>query len=387
MTITVQRTVAIVQRILPHYRVPFFNALWLRLAADNINLRVIYGQEYPGHVPVTVKGSWPWAEFRESRYLHMGKIELVWQPCLDLLQNTDLLIVEQANRLLANHLLQTLRVISQRPAFLGLWGHGRNLQARENQRGSEWLKRKLISNCDWWFAYTSLSAGAVKTCGYPVERITCVNNTIEPKDLRKSLCLKARDIVASKVYEALAMKGKHVGLFCGGMYADKQLPFLMQACHAIRDKVPDFEMIFVGHGPDQQIIERACARHNWMHYVGAKFGIERAKYFAASHVFMMPGLVGLAIIDAFVSGLPMVTTDIPIHSPEIAYLENGINGVMTSHRIDSYADGVVSILLDEQYRHALRQGCAESATRYTLEAMVTNFTTGILDCLRLGRLN
>jgi hypothetical protein len=54
----------------------------------------------------------------------------------------------------------------------------------------------------------------------------------------------------------------------------------------------------------------------------------------------MPGLVGLVIIDNFVTQLPMFTTDNNnnIHSPEVSYLQNDVNGVMTANTLDDYVD-------------------------------------------------
>ena len=45
------RQVAFVQRVLPHYRHPFFDGLAKCLADEGIALTVYYGNEYPGTVP------------------------------------------------------------------------------------------------------------------------------------------------------------------------------------------------------------------------------------------------------------------------------------------------------------------------------------------------
>ena len=98
----------------------------------------------------------------------------------------------------------------------------------------------------------------------------------------------------------------------------------------------------------------------------------------------MPGLVGLAIVDSFVTGTPIVTTDLPIHSPEIAYLINGVNGLMTSHNVKEYSDLVVSYFRDFNRLQELRTQCRATAERYTLDAMVNRFSDGIIRCLELG---
>ena len=77
---------------------------------------------------------------------------------------------------------------------------------------------------------------------------------------------------------------------------------------------------------------------------------------------------------------PIITTTYPYHSPEIDYLENGINGIMTNDNIDEYSKMVIDILKTKKYIDLL-EGCRLSSEKYTVEAMVTNFKNGILSCL------
>jgi len=91
--------------------------------------------------------------------------------------------------------------------------------------------------------------------------------------------------------------------------------------------------------------------------------------------------VGLGILDSFALGIPMVTTDCKIHSPEIAYLESGRNGIMTSDNLEAYVVAVESLLRDDQLRKQMASTCIEDAQRYSLENMVSNFREGILKAL------
>ena len=62
-------TVTIIQRIVPHYRVLFFKLLNERLAALGITFKLVYGQEYPGTVPVSTSIEAPWAIKIDTRYV------------------------------------------------------------------------------------------------------------------------------------------------------------------------------------------------------------------------------------------------------------------------------------------------------------------------------
>ena len=100
-------------------------------------------------------------------------------------------------------------------------------------------------------------------------------------------------------------------------------------------------------------------------------------------LILMPGLVGLAVIDSFVAGLPIVTTDLSYHSPEIEYLRSGENGVMVAPADDpaAYAAEVSALLLDGDRLQHLRKGCAMSAERYSMSQMVERFASGIREAL------
>jgi glycosyltransferase involved in cell wall biosynthesis len=370
--------VTIVPRVLPHYRVPFFQKLADRLGRDGVGLKVVYGQEATGMVPRTVQIDAPWAFRVRNVYVSPGSQAPVWQPCLRHLGGSDLIIIELANRLLINYpLLAAHRLLRCKLAY---WGHGRNLQAAGSHHVRERIKRRLVGAVDWWFAYTRLSEEAVVATGFPRKRVTLVQNSVDASDIEAT----ARTIVATDLGALRARLGiryDRVGIFCGGMYPEKKLDFLLAACAEIRLRVPDFHMVFIGDGPLQGLVEHAARRYPWIHYEGPKYGAARVPYFMISRAMLMPGMVGLAIIDSFATGTPMLTTSMPLHSPEIAYLENGVNGIMTPYRVKDYADAVSAALLCPSLLDPMRTACLESARKYDLSHMVENFAGGVFRCL------
>jgi glycosyltransferase involved in cell wall biosynthesis len=372
--------VTILQRILPHYRVAFFCALHRRLRRDAIELTLIYGQEKKGTVPRTVPLEEEWAQRISNRYIEIVGAELVWQPALAGLKGADLIVVEPSNRLLLNDLL-LLRGRWGRAA-VACWGHGRNFQSAYKHGLRESVKRALGRQAAWWFAYTSLSADAVAQSGYPRERITVVQNTIDTQELAADLAAVGDEEI-ERLRGRLGIRSGNVAVYCGGLYADKRLDFLLRSCREVRRRVPDFHAIFVGDGPEAGKISGAAAAHSWIHYAGARFGRERAAYFRLGKALLMPGLVGLAIVDSFVASLPIFTTDVPIHSPEIAYLEHGRNGVMTRYDESDYAEAVARYLESPDMQATLAEGCRSSAGKYTLPNMVENFASGVERCLAL----
>jgi glycosyltransferase involved in cell wall biosynthesis len=372
------KTITIIQRGISKYRVLFYEALKKELVSQNMRLILVHGHFSrfdPNNKNCTTV---PWAIVIKNRVFKVFGKEVYWQPALRLAIGSDLVIVEQANRLIVNPILLALRRIFR--FKLAFWGHGKNYQSTAQHGLLERYKRAYSNKVDWWFAYTDLSAEVLRETGFPPEKITVVQNAVETNVLKAALAA-VTPTQLNALKKELGLKSDRVCLYCGSMYPDKKLDFLLESCIAIRAKIPDFEMIFIGSGSDQHMVESAARQYLWIHYVGPKFDSERVPYFMLSKALLMPGLVGLVIVDSFVTCLPLFTTDIPIHSPEIAYLIQGINGVMTPYVVGAYSSAIAEYLENEVMQVALREGCRQSATTYTLENMVNNFTQGIKKCL------
>ncbi len=140
-------------------------------------------------------------------------------------------------------------------------------------------------------------------------------------------------------------------------------------------------MIVVGGGPDEEEIKQGAADRPWVHFVGPKFGDRKAQLLAIADVFLLPGRAGLAVLDGFAAGLPLIATRLPIHGPEVEYLEEGRNGVMTAPDPGAYAQAVAALLSNPKELQLLREGAANSAEKYSIEVMVENFKKGIVQCL------
>jgi glycosyltransferase involved in cell wall biosynthesis len=375
-----RKKVTIIQRILPHYRKPFFEQLRAKLGNKRIDLNLVYGCASEGEALKKDTVDISWAHKIRNRSFRFGDRTLYWQPCLHLLEGADLVIVEQASKLILNHVLLLAQLAGL--TRLCFWGHGKNFQAESPNSIGEMFKRHMCRHVHWWFAYNDLSAAIVGSLGYPAKRITSVQNAIDTHEL-----IAAKSQVKQEALESLrrklTIKGQNTCIFVGGMYKEKNLNFLLDACMHIRLKVPDFEMLFIGHGQDAHIIASAAARFDWLHHLGPVFGTERVPYFMLSKLFLMPGLVGLGIVDSFALGTPLVTTNVAYHSPEIAYLQNGVNGITVANTNDPsvYANEVANLLLDDSALKKLVVGCKDSNSAYSLEEMVNRFAAGIENAL------
>jgi glycosyltransferase involved in cell wall biosynthesis len=374
------KKVIIIQKELKNYRIEFFNLLREKLLQHKVNLLVIYGQPETTELYKNDNTFLEWGLYKTSTIIKLGKKRLYWQPILRYIGNSDLVIVEQASKLLINYILFFYHLIKiNRLAF---WGHGKNLQEPTINRFSEFIKKIISRNVDWWFAYTSLSVDIVKELGFPSDRITNVQNAINTKELIQEYeRLKKTDLENLRL--RLGFKNNNICLFIGGMYPEKRIEFLINSLKIVKEKISNFEMIFIGAGVDDFLVKETEKRMPWIHYLGTKFGKEKVPYFMISKLLLIPGQVGLAILDSFALETPLVTTKTNVHAPEIGYLVNNYNGVMSENPndVEVYAEIIVNLLTDRRKLKMLKEGCRFSRNKYSLENMVENFSSGILQAL------
>src|SRR5690348_326371 len=376
------KKVLIIEAQMKQYRVPFYLLLRDVLAANGIELRVAYSDPPPSEVsrndtcnlpsPVGLKvpGYWLWPD------------RLLYQPLLTTALFFDLVIVDQGNRFLLNHFLLPLaRVGARKIAF---WGLGENRQAGRIVF-SEWHRLKTLNWASWWFAYTKGTAGYLEQHGVPSSKITAVQNSVDTKEISscvKNLTAEARLAIRERTG---IPRTAPTGIYCGMLDKVKSVPFLIEASRIIKAKLTDFHLILLGGGPEQQAIEALIREHPWIHLLGPRFGKEKAEFMAISDALLAPGRVGLVVLDAFAAGLPLLTTRLPIHGPEFEYLEEEQNGVTTEPRVEAFADAVIRLFGEPDRLRHLKEGARTSAEKYSIEAMVENFRSGIHQCLHPPR--
>lgn len=368
--------VAIVYKSLPHYRVPLYEALREQLAAEGVDLRLLIGDPPVGERARRDTATLDWAERVPQRELPLGSRRLVWQQLPGRVRNSDLVVVEQASKLVANNALALWRHAGG-PA-LGLWGHGVNRDERHRSRIGEWWKRRTITDCDWWFAYTAGTAALVAEAGFPQERITDLRNATDTRALRATAATDGADVPGRD-----RVVGPPQVAFVGSLYAGKGLAELVTTLDRVRNRIPDVELVVVGDGEDRDVLESAAADRPWIHLVGPRTGSELVEALEGVRCILCPAAVGLVVLDACALGIPVVVARADNHGPEIDYVVDGVNGLVVDEPAThpAYAEAVVSVLEDDDLHDRLVRGCAETARTHTVEEMARRFADGILSCL------
>ncbi|MCE9645477.1 MAG: glycosyltransferase family 4 protein [Chloroflexi bacterium] len=279
--------VGLQQRVLPGYRVPFFDLL----AGSCESLGIFAGLPRP--VEMIAGGRPQIANYREARNVHLlgGALYLCYQQgFIKWLTEWDpkALIVEANPRYLST--ASAVRWMHARGRRVIGWGLGSpGLSGplagfRQNGRLS------FLSQFDALIAYSQRGAQEYAALGFPREKIFVAHNSVSPAPVTG--IERNRSFVRPTI------------LFVGRLQARKRVDHLLRAC-ADMQSAP--RLIIVGDGPESAALQ-SLARDVYpaAEFAGAKHGSELKPFFAEADLFVLPGTGGLAVQEAMSYGLPVI---------------------------------------------------------------------------------
>ena len=369
------KKVLILHGFTTEYRIPFLKELNRILLENNISMKVVVGQpsKYEKYDKIE---TCDFFIFVRNTYIYFNKSYLIWEPVLSYLKGNDLVIMRQAKRHLVNPFVYFSCILSNKKT--ALWGNMKSYIFKKAGNQIFSLNNKV----DHWFAYNDLTKKIVESIGFPSEKITSVHNSIDTKSERAIY----NSITDEEIGILRAKYGIEtsdiVGLFCSRLYSDKRIDFLLHSITKVKEDIPNFKFFVVGDGLEyNKILEFSKMNQEWFFAVGAQYGRNKIKYFKLSNFQLIPGLVGLHIVDSFAFECPIITTINTFHSVEIDYLKNGENGVMSEDSLEEYVNSIINVCKNKKLYEFLKVGCRESAKLYTIENMAQRFANGIISCL------
>jgi glycosyltransferase involved in cell wall biosynthesis len=292
---------AIQQRVLPSYRVPFFSTL---AGACRDGLSVFAGQPGVGE-SIEPAGIIPGAEMRRGRnvYLFPRRILLVWQPgLLEWLEAAQpaALIVEANPRNLSLARAAAWMHARRRPV-VG-WGLGAPRLTGIGAGILERQRRNLLQAFDAVIAYSARGAQEFRAAGIPEGRVFTAPNAVSPRPAQPP---------ADKppTFAGGTAGGQAVVLFVGRLQPRKRVDRLLQACAALPEAQQPALRI-VGDGPARGELEELARQvYPRAEFVGARHGAELEAFYREADLFVLPGTGGLAVQQAMAHGLPVVVAE------------------------------------------------------------------------------
>ncbi len=283
---------ALQQRVLPSYRVPFFDIL--AQTCDG-GMSVFAG--LPRTNEGIANGKLQIANYVPAKNIHVfkGFLYLCYQRGLiRWLENwnPDALIVEANPRYLVTPFAVSWMHARGRKV-IG-WGLGAPplaptpLPLGEGQR----VRARFLNQFDRLISYSQRGADEYAALGFPREKIFVAPNAVASKPL-------------SPIPLRLStFKDRPVILFIGRLQARKRVDVLLRACSEMESKP---RLMIVGDGPEREHLELLAKQvYPSAEFIGAKHGAELKPYFTEADLFVLPGTGGLAVQEAMSYGLPII---------------------------------------------------------------------------------
>jgi glycosyltransferase involved in cell wall biosynthesis len=225
----------------------------------------------------------------------------------------------------------------------------------------------MLSACDHYLSYTEASTTNILNGGYDKTRITTLNNAVE------ALATPEQLMAAQRIPFQL--------LFVASLVEDKEPLTAVRIVDQLRLLVPGATLHIVGDGPLRNKCEQAAGSRAWVHYHGAQRGQGLRELALTSDIAIIPGRVGLAVLEMASVGLPVVTLSSALHGTEIVYLKDRVNGLFLDGDIDVAAKALKALLICRPTLECMRNEALSTASKYTVRNMAVNFANGVVNSL------
>jgi len=302
--------IAIQQRILPAYRVPFFDALAERCERG---LSVFAGKASPEDG--VIEGSLKTASFQlaVNRQIPGDPLRLMFQTnILDWLNEwqPDILIAEANPRVLST--TGAIRWMHHRGRKVIGWGLGAPMSDGALGTIKKSLRSQFLQQFDAIVSYSQAGLRQYEMAGCRSECVFIAPNAVTARPSGKPV-----ERSSKKTGE------KPVVLFVGRLQERKRLDMLFIACVALPEHLKP-ELWIVGDGPARATFEsQARSIYPSARFWGARQGAELDDLYRKADLFVLPGTGGLAVQQALAFSLPVIVAEADGTQSDLVRPQNG----------------------------------------------------------------
>lgn len=354
------RSIAVVQPVVPDYRVPVFRAL-----------RDRYGPAFAVYAAASSSGGTIRMDDRAGDFVRpLANREifggwLTWQRGYEReLLEASVLIAPGNLRFVSVPWLIARRKMMGRPTLL--WGHYDGSQSWATP-----LRNAMFRLPEGYIAYTHTDGAKIRALRGD-DHVWVASNSCVWKAECGSACR------TGKVPKDVILVGRLV--------AEKKPALLLEAFAraVVRGAVPEASrFVIVGDGPLRSTLEARAMELGLAGravFAGHVSDYDRLReFYAGALVAASPGYIGLSAIQSFAAGVPMIVSRTEKHSPEIEACEEGFNTVFfETDSVDSLASHLETVYADAVEWTRRRPLIADRiAAKYTYEGMIAAFEAAI----------
>lgn len=358
--------VLVLQRVLPAYRLGFFQAL-----AESPRLKVTfaYGAASKHSAMASIMEP-PGLEVIHLGNSFLGRKELaVWQRDVSGLlhaERFDAVIAEYNPRILSN-LTSCLRCSGRGLPFIW-WGHGfGHGKGRWRSALRLWLAKKAKA----LILYNQDQAARFVEAGVDRNAIFVAPNSLDTDGI---------GLIADEWEDA----DRYRVLYIGRLYPDKKVDLLLRGfAKALPVLEEEILLTLIGDGPQRRDLERLAKElgiAERVQFLGAVYDqAALAPYFNSALVSVSPGCVGLSAIHSLAYGVPMIVADDEPHGPERTALADEVNmRLFRSDEVESLATVLIGMLEDDDLLWEMSEAAREVVReQFGLPAMVRAFEQAV----------
>lgn len=368
------KRVIVVPPLVPEYRKGLYDRLANQLADQNIEFTVVENSPAPRLAARADTISADWTLKVPCRWVRfMGRDVAIRDLSALKLREGDYIVVEQALKNLETYpLLARARSTGYKVA---MWGHG-STYSTPQAAPLRSIKSRFTNKADWFFSYTERGARYVEGKGFPAERVTVLNNTIDTQALKIHL----ESVTIGEIQQARIdweLTNGRTALFLGGVDQAKGINFLLQSAKEIQRKLPGFTLLIGGTGSSLEQITNAQQSGLPVRWLGRLEGHQKALALKTADLMMIPEWIGLVAVDSLTAGTPIASTFHNSHSCEVECLQDNLNAVFSNHSITDYSDLVANTLTSPKQLTQLQTNALASAEGLSIENMTASFLSGL----------
>ncbi len=161
-------------------------------------------------------------------------------------------------------------------------------------------------------------------------------------------------------------------LYVGRVAHEKNIDFLLDVTHQVRQKTPDILFVIVGDGPALKRLKKRSIQENlsqhirFTGYLSSKHALPDC--YAAANIFIFASNTetqGLVLLEAMQAGVPVVSTAV-MGTAEV--MQDGRGGLVSAENVKAFSQAVTDLLKDTELHAKCSQEGKLKAAEWSVSA-------------------
>lgn len=360
-------SIAVVQRSIPHYRVPLFKKL-----TEQVQYEWTYYCE--GHNETDNSGLIADLSALRTKPIYQHRLigPLIVQMGIPVKGGKHQAILADYGWTIVSNPPLFARARSSGLATIG-WSKGLSQHTQASKsRIRRFYEHASIKLCDAVVAYGQTSREYFLELGVAAEDIFVAQNAVDTRLIASGPKLTGEDRIALRRELGVKPNSLLIG-YLGKITAAKSVDKIVDAFEIVSNSIPETQLLIAGDGPMATEIYAKILRSSLgadiIRIPNVPVGRE-SQIFQAIDLYATYRQAGLGVLEAMAYGTPVVTT--PERYPETELLADGHTAFISAeHSPESFAAAIARAAGDETLRNRVAEYAHEVVLREaTLEGMV-----------------